>query len=81
MKTIPAIALVALIGATCASAAQAGDVPQGQRALWAMLCTQEGAAKGYKGKELEDFVAKCIETRRSGGGTVDTAEPPEAINC
>ncbi len=30
-------------------------------------CTKEGVGKGYRGKDLEDFVAACVRASQSGG--------------
>lgn len=72
------LAVCALLGV---SVAWAADTP-GHLGLWAMLCTQDGVSRGLKGKELEDFIGKCVKSRESGGRKEDPAMPPEDMaNC
>jgi hypothetical protein len=64
MKTLLAICTIPL---ACLHLALADDPSPVQESMIAQ-CTEEGAAKGYKGKELEDFVAACVKARQSGSG-------------
>lgn len=63
MKTLLAICIIAL---TCLHVASADDTRPVQESMIAR-CTQEGVGKGYKGKDLEDFVATCVKASQSSG--------------
>jgi hypothetical protein len=63
MKNLLALCVVPL---ACLHVASADDTRAAPTSI-AMLCTQEGIGKGYKGKDLEDFVAKCVKARQSSG--------------
>lgn len=81
MKAISAIALAALLAMPIAAAEDKPSVSPGQRGLWAMLCTQDGVARGYKNKELEQFVGRCLKAKQSGGDKNDSTPVPEMANC
>lgn len=63
MKMLLAVCTIAPACLHFASADDSSPVPEPMIAQ----CMQEGAAKGYKGKDLEDFVAACVKARQSGG--------------
>ena len=79
MNNLSATAIIAAL--VCTTGALAADKPESSNGLWAMQCTQEGVAQGFKGKALEDFVGKCIKAKTSGGGKDDSTPPPETPNC
>jgi hypothetical protein len=63
VKTLLVICTIALACLQFASAYDSSPVQEPTIAR----CVQEGAAKGYKGKDLEDFVAACVKAGQSGG--------------
>lgn len=63
MRYLLAMGMLSLASLPLASADE-GHPAQGSAAT---LCAQEGIAKGYKDKDLEDFVARCMQARQSGG--------------
>jgi hypothetical protein len=79
MKYLLAIGVI--VACVCTAGALAADITRSQNGLWVMLCTQEGVAKGFKGKELEDFVGNCVKAKASAGGKDDPPVPPEMANC
>ncbi len=76
MRYLLAIGMLPL---ACLHAAAADDTSP-VRGSAVMLCAQEGVAKGYTGRELEDFVAKCMRARQSGS-EVDSAIMEAASGC
>lgn len=68
MKNLLATCIFPLV---CLQVATADDTRAAGGSI-VMLCTQEGVGKGYTGKELEDFVVKCIKARQSGGAEDST---------
>lgn len=70
-----------VVALACMTGASAADEPKPSNGLRAMQCTQDGVAQGFTGKALEDFVAKCIKAKASGGGKDDSTIPPETANC
>ena len=63
---IEALLALGIISFACLHRALAGDSSSVPESMLAR-CTQDGAAKGYQGKELEDFVATCVRAGQSGG--------------
>jgi hypothetical protein len=63
MKNLLAIGILPL---ACLYVVSAHDTDPAQGST-IMLCTLEGVAKGYKGRDLEDFVATCVKSSQSGG--------------
>jgi hypothetical protein len=76
MKKLLAICIFPL---ACLHVASADDSSPAQGSIF-MLCTLEGVAKGYKGRDFEDFVAKCMKARQSGGED-DSTIMDAASNC
>jgi hypothetical protein len=62
----------------------AADAVQPRPTLRAMLCTQEGVSKGYRGKELDDFVGGCVRAKDAAKEPPkgdDGATEPDTANC
>ena len=84
-KLLPLLALLA-VPALAAAGDNAPPSP-GQRGLWTMLCTQEGVAKGHRNKELDEFVGRCLEAkkserdRKSESERKDPRDVPAMANC
>jgi hypothetical protein len=76
MKNLLAMCIFPL---ACLHLASADDSSPVQGSI-IMLCTLEGVARGYKGRDLEDFVAKCMKARQSGGED-DSAIMDAASSC
>ena len=74
-------ALLALLAVPFAAAEDNASRSPGHDGLWTMLCTQEGVEKGYRNKELEEFVGKCLKAKKSGGDTNDSTVEHEVVNC
>lgn len=71
-----------LLALPLANAQQNLSAPPAPATLMSMLCTQDGMNKGLKGKELEDFVGKCIKAKRPGVEKKDDAPiADEMANC
>ena len=79
MNNLSAIAIIAAL--VCLTGARAAEEPLSSNGLWAMQCTEEGTAQGFKGKALEDFVGKCMQAKTSSGGRDSSTPPPETPNC
>lgn len=63
MKELLAICMIPLTCLQFALADDSSPVPESMIAR----CIQEGVGRGYKGKDLEDFVATCVKARQSSG--------------
>ncbi len=63
MRYLLAMGMLSLAGLQLASA----DESRPTQGSAAALCAQQGIARGYEGKDLEDFVARCVQARQSGG--------------
>jgi hypothetical protein len=63
MKKLLAICIILL---SCPQLVSADDSSPVQESVIAR-CTHEGVGKGYRGGELENFVAACVRARQSSG--------------
>ncbi len=79
-KLLTLLALLAVPPLAAAAEDNASRSPSHQ-ALWTMLCTQEGVAKGHRNKALDEFVGKCVKARKSGEKNDEPADIPEMANC
>jgi hypothetical protein len=76
-----ALLAATLVAATFAGAQQLPASPPAPATLTTMLCTQDGVKKGLKGKELEEFVGKCIKAKKPGIDKDDAPIADDMANC